>query len=120
MQKSTPTLEQLFLEIQGLKKEVETLRLKRGKDAHHIEQLTNDLARLKRDTDYTHRKLAKETRITDNFLEEIQLQLRELMDRSLPNHWEYQNEIMAIVGAADLAAPERLRAAPKTLNKANN
>mgnify|MGYP003388587062 CR=1 FL=1 len=120
MQNSSPTLEQLFLEIQGLKKEVETLRAKRGKDAHHIEQLTNDLARLKRDTDYTHRKLAKETRITDNFLEEIQLQVRELMDRSLPNHWKYQNEIMAIVGAANLAAPERLRTVPKTVNKTDN
>lgn len=120
MQKTSPTLDQLSLEIQGLKKEVETLRLKRGKDAYHIEQLTNDLARLKRDTDYTHRKLAKETRITDNFLEEMQLQLRELMDRFLPKHWQYQNKIMDTIGAADLAAPERLRQVPKTLNKTDN
>ena len=120
MQKTLPTLEQLLLEIQSLKKEVETLRLKRGKDAHHIEQLTNDLARLKRDTDYTHRKLAKESRISDNFLEEIQLQLRKLMDRSLPNNWKYQNKIMDTIGAADLTAPERLRPVPKTQNRTDN
>ena len=113
MQNSSPTLEQLFLEIQGLKKEVETLRLKRGKDAHHIEQLTNDFARLKRDTDYLHKLRDKDAIFQHNVIADIHLLLTELSKQHMPQLMNFECDVQDITGVPDFKAPERFKRAPK-------
>ncbi len=113
MQNSSPTLEQLFLEIQGLKKEVETLRLKRGKDAHHIEQLTTDFARLKRDTDYLHKLRGKDMIFLNNVHDDIHLLLTELSKQHMPQLMNFECDVQDIIGVPDFKAPERFRRAPK-------
>lgn len=113
MQKTLPTAERLSLEIQGLKTEVETLRLKRGKDAQHIEQLTNDFARLKRDTDYLHKLRGKDMIFLNNVHDDIHLFLTELSKRQMPQLMNFECDVQAITGVPDFKAPERFRSAPK-------
>jgi hypothetical protein len=85
MQKSTPTLESLFSEIDNLKSRVATLESQRHDDMTFLY----------------------------NSLEVIEMTVDALRDKQLPALTQFQRDIVDRLGDADYTAPERLTLVPK-------